>query len=433
MIILKTYKQKLQLTLAQILKSKKYAGCCRSIYNLGLRQRQLAYEICRQSLNYYDQANELKDLKRAFPYFREVPSQCLQMALKDLEHSFKNFFKKTHGYPQYRCKSKFQSFTFPQHIGKPNRLNKNHGMISLPKLGNIKFRWTRELSHLDISEATIKYDGDGWYICLTGQEDFIPSQTPSSGSIIALDRGITHNLASSEGEFYDLPQKRILTSETKIAQLQRWLSAKKKNSIRSRKLQRRINKLYRRNTRIRQDWLHKTSHYPVNNHNFIILEDLDVAKMARSRKGTIEHPGKNVTSKSRLNRKILRQGWGYLAQFCHYKSRWRQGEVLQENPYLTSQRCCLCQYAHKNNRQSGVFRCQKCDFQIQADINAALNLLLMGLQKLYDRGHPLKYFKMSLAVGLTVIARGGTLMYQKVSMKREPLSFDSELLAQRSS
>lgn len=66
----KTYKQRLLLTPVQTKLCEISAGIVRQVYNLALEQRILAYRFTRTSLNYYDQAGELKELKQAFAYIR---------------------------------------------------------------------------------------------------------------------------------------------------------------------------------------------------------------------------------------------------------------------------------------------------------------------------------------------------------------------------
>ena len=53
------------------------------------------------------------------------------------------------------------------------------------------------------------------------------------------------------------------------------------------------------------------------------------------------------------------------------------------NPKNTSLKCCQCGKVHKDNRQQqAVFKCTSCGFTLNADFNAALNILYLGLLKI---------------------------------------------------
>ncbi len=94
--------------------------------------------------------------------------------------------------------------------------------------------------------------------------------------------------------------------------------------------------------------------------------------MTASAKGTVEEPGKQVAQKAGLNREILASGWGGLERKLAYKA----GELVKVDPAYTSQACSRCGNTHKSNRSSqSVFRCGACGFRLNADHNAAINIL----------------------------------------------------------
>ena len=95
--------------------------------------------------------------------------------------------------------------------------------------------------------------------------------------------------------------------------------------------------------------------------------------MTASAKGTVEQPGRNVKQKAGLNRSILASGWGGL----ELKLAYQAGEVVKVNLAYTSQTCGRCGHVHQANRPSqAVFRCGVCGFQVNADHNAAINILV---------------------------------------------------------
>ena len=111
----------------------------------------------------------------------------------------------------------------------------------------------------------------------------------------------------------------------------------------------------------------------------IVVEDLKVANMSKSAKGTIENKGKNVKAKSGLNKSILDQGWSMLVKILEYKQQWRGGLLVKVDPRYTSQTCSSCGHVAKENRQTqSKFECVECGFSENADINASRNILAAG-------------------------------------------------------
>jgi len=53
--------------------------------------------------------------------------------------------------------------------------------------------------------------------------------------------------------------------------------------------------------------------------------------------------------------------------------------LIEINPQYTSQRCSNCQYVDAKNRQTQEkFVCLECRYSINADVNAARNILAAG-------------------------------------------------------
>ena len=130
---------------------------------------------------------------------------------------------------------------------------------------------------------------------------------------------------------------------------------------------------------VRKDYLHKLTTQLSKSHATIVLEDLKVANMSQSAKGTKDKPGRYVKAKSGLNRSILDQGWFEFKRQLTYKQLWRGGKVVMIPANHTSQQCSQCGHICSLNRQSqSVFMCQACNHSSNADINAAKNILAAG-------------------------------------------------------
>ena len=140
-----------------------------------------------------------------------------------------------------------------------------------------------------------------------------------------------------------------------------------------------IQRLHKKIADSRLDYLHKARTWVAKNHGLVVLEDLKVANMSKSAKGTVEAPGRNVAAKSGLNKSILDQGWFEFKRQLGYKLAWLGGELRTVDPRHTSQRCSQCGHVERENSKSqAMFECQGCGYMDNADANAAANILAAG-------------------------------------------------------
>ncbi|ESS11068.1 MAG: transposase, IS605 OrfB family, central region [uncultured archaeon A07HR60] len=79
--------------------------------------------------------------------------------------------------------------------------------------------------------------------------------------------------------------------------------------------------------------------------------------------------------------------WGHkwafnrLYEYVEYKAEAYGLTVKQVNPANTSRRCSECGFTHPDNRESTQFECLKCEYQNDADYNAAKNIGLRYLRQ----------------------------------------------------
>jgi putative transposase len=147
-------------------------------------------------------------------------------------------------------------------------------------------------------------------------------------------------------------------------------------------LSRRIRRLHRRQSNIEENWARHTAKDLVDHHQVLVLEDLNLARMTRSAKGTIENPGTNVAAKTGLNRALAQAAPGRLARWITVKaeSAGLGHRVWLVNPAHTSQQCSACgviDAASRINRQT--YYCGDCGWYEHADVNAARNIRTRGL------------------------------------------------------
>src|SRR5690606_28772590 len=123
--------------------AERIGDVCRVVWNTALEQRR-AYRRCGAFIGYVEQARQVAEAKRDFPWLAEGPSHTLQQTLRDLDRACAR-----HGTFKVRWRSKRKNaptFRFPDaNQITVERVSRRWGRVKLPKLGWTRFRWTRPL------------------------------------------------------------------------------------------------------------------------------------------------------------------------------------------------------------------------------------------------------------------------------------------------
>src|SRR4028119_315195 len=115
--VFKTYKFRLWTKKQQeTALSFQLSEACR-LYNAALQERRDAWRLNRISINYFDQAGQLKDI-RANDDSALANYSCSQDVLRRVDKTFKAFFNRVKrgekgGFPRFKSTSRFDSITFP--------------------------------------------------------------------------------------------------------------------------------------------------------------------------------------------------------------------------------------------------------------------------------------------------------------------------------
>ncbi|ENA1762829.1 transposase, partial [Yersinia ruckeri] len=353
---------------------RRFAGACRFVFNKSLALQNENHEAGNKYPPYAKMTAWLVEWKKEpeTQWLKESPSQSLQQALKDLERAYKNFFQKRALFPRFKKRGQSDSFRYPQGV----KLDQDNSRISLPKLGWISYRNSRQVVG-EVKNVTVSQSCGKWFVSIQTEYEVSEPQHEST-SMVGLDAGVARLATLSDGTVFE-PVNSFKSNQNKLARLQRVMSRKVKFSNNWKKAKSKVQKLHSRIANIRRDYLHKVSTTISKNHAMIVIEDLKVANMSKSAAGTVSQHGGNVRAKSGLNRSILDQGWYELRRQLEYKQLWRGGQVLAINPAYTSQKCACCGHTAKENRQSqSQFACLECGYTENADINGARNILAAG-------------------------------------------------------
>jgi putative transposase len=288
------------------------------------------------------------------------------------------------------------------------------GRIKLPKIGWIALVLTKPIKG-EIKNATVSREGKQYFVSIQVETGEV---APAAGLVpkLGIDMGLKAFIASSDGELVQ-PLKAMERQAKRLRRYQKSVSRKKKCSCNRRKAIERVGWLHRRISHQRSDWVHKLTTKLADRHAVIAIEDLKIASMSASARGTAEVPGKNVSAKSGLNRRILDAAWGMFKEQLQYKLAARGGELIKVNPAYTSQMCSSCKFVHKGNiPDQETFLCLACGHAENADLNAAKNILAAGLVAVLERNQSLS----SEACGEVVRRARPARAKRAASAKQEP-------------
>ena len=348
---------------------REHCAHARFVWNLAVEQQSWWRPGRCKAPGYLNQCRQLTAARAEYQWLRDGSQMVQQQALRDFAQAMANFFVGTHRRPTWRKAGKDEGFRIvairPGHI---RRLSRNTGAVCVPKAGWVRFRWSRAVPAARSYRVTCDRAGR-WHIAFAAIPPVVPA--PGNGEIVGIDRGVVVSAALSTGELRNAP--RLSTGrQRRLALLQRKLTRSQHGSRRRMARKLAIARLKARETDARKDWCEKVSTDLARRFDVIRLEDLRIANMTRSAKGTQAEPGRGVRQKAGLNREIMRSGWGLLVRRLEDKA---PGRVQRVSPAYTSQRCSRCGHVAAGNRKSqAAFACLTCAFTLHADVNAARNI-----------------------------------------------------------
>jgi putative transposase len=348
--------------------------CCdaRYVWNLAVEQHAWWRPGRKPAPGYLEQSRQLTAARADNPWLAEGSQTVQQQALRDFDQAMRRFFAGTHRRPRWRKKDQDEGFRITGRRGGQwdvRRLNRNWGQVKVPKIGWVRFRWSRPVPP-DVKSFRVTRDRCGrWHVAFAAIPE--PVEGPGTGETVGIDRGVKVSAALSTGEMLNVPG---LTAReaARLRRLERKLARARRGSGRRRTVKTAIALVKTRETDRRKDWCEKTTTDIARRFDVIRVEDLKIANMTRAAKGTAGEPGGNVRQKAGLNREISKSGWGLLVRRLEDKA---PGRVERVPPAYTSQRCSACGHVAKESRESQArFLCVACNFTLNADVNAARNI-----------------------------------------------------------
>jgi putative transposase len=361
----KAYRYRLLPTPAQAGVLRQFAGAKRWCYNWALARRKAHYQATGTTLSYQALAAELTALKRepATAWLREMDSQALQQALRDLDRAFVNFFARRARFPRFKAKKRERpSFRIPQRVIIVD------GQLSVPKVGLVKLVLHRPIAGT-VKSATFIQDATGaWYVSLVAHVELLDMTPPPPAPerTVGVDLGLKDLAVLSDGTRVPAP-KHYRGAERKLARLQRHLVRCQKGSKHRAQARVKVARQHQKVANQRRDFLHKLSAKLVRQYDAVAVEDLAVSAVA----------------KTKLAKSVYDAAWGQFRFQLTYKARWAGKHLAVVGRFFPSTRLCpACGTVNPDLTLSNRIWTCGCGVTHDRDLNAAHNIRDQGLQLL---------------------------------------------------
>ncbi|WP_406355171.1 transposase [Streptomyces sp. NBC_01635] len=339
-------------------------GCARVVYNDALRARESA----RAAGEAFPKTGDLSKLliteakltdERA--WLGEVSAVVLQQSLRDLDTAYRNFFdgltgkRPRMGAPRFKSrKDNRQAVRFTANARWKITTG---GDLSLPKIGDVRVKWSRNLPSIPSTVTVIKDAAGRYFASFVVATD--PVTLPGTESVVGIDLGLGHFAVLSDGTKIDAPRF-LRRAEKKLKKAQRNLSRKAKGSNNRDKARIKVARAHAQVADARREFHHQLSTCLIRDNQAVAVEDLAVKGLACTR----------------LAKSVHDAGWSAFVAMLEYKAA-KFGRSFHRIGRFepTSQVCSVCGVKDgPKPLHIRFWECGACGTLLDRDINAAVNV-----------------------------------------------------------
>jgi putative transposase len=350
----------------------KSAGTARWTYNWTLNRQQENYEQGGKFISDNDLRKEITELKQTddFKWLSDVSNNVAKQAVKDACDAYKKFFKGQAKFPKFKSRRRSKTSFY----NDTSKLKVKKNLVLIEKVG-----WAKTSEQLPMnvkySNPRISFDKKYWYLSVGVEQEI--EQQELTDEIIGIDLGLKELAVCSNGQVFKNMNKTkgIKKTEKCLRRLQRKASRKYEMNKRGEKqfvktsnlikIEKRIQRLHRRLTNIRDNHIHQTTNAIVKTKpSKVVMEDLNVSGMMKNR---------------HLSKALANQKWYEFIRQMKYKCKKYGIEFMQvDRFYPSSKTCSCCGHIKKDLKLSDrIYKCE-CGLKIDRDLNASINLANFG-------------------------------------------------------
>ena len=368
MLVTKTYKFKLYNS-----KRNKHLSdavdLASEVWNYSVQMYQDYYRLTGKSLSAYKLKKYITKLKkrRKYAHWNTLGSQAIQDDVERVDRSYQAFFEhlkqKRHGRksPPHFCKRvNYKSFTLKQ---AGYRFHDGNKITIMGR--EYKYSASRAVEGT-IKTMTVKRNKAGDYYIIAVCKEDKAKIIPRTGNTVGYDFGLKHFLTADDGSKVDSPlwYKHSLPALRKAHNA---VSRCRKGSNNRKRAIRNLERVYVHISNQRRDWFFKLAQQIVANNAVICIEDLNLDGMKRL-----------------WGRKVSDLSFAEFVSVLEWLAFKNGSTVVKIDRFAPSSKACsVCGTLNTElTLTTRSWVCPSCGTRHDRDVNAAINIRRLGLEKL---------------------------------------------------
>jgi putative transposase len=348
-------------------------------------------------------------LAAEFPFADELNSMARQSAAERAWSAVAKFYdnckkkvKGKKGYPKF--KKNCRSVEYKTSGWKLSDTRKAITFSDKKGIGTLKLKGTYDLNYYQLKQikrVRLVRRADGYYAQFAIDAN-IRVETHPTGQVVGIDLGLKYFIADNRGnvepspQFYRKSQKQLNRANRK--------KSKKFSKDKKKRLQRQSNNYHKasnryqrkhlRVSRQRKEYCKRVAYSVIQSNDLVAYEDLNVKGLVRNR-----HLAKSISN----------AGWSTFRAWVEYFGHKYGKVTVAVPPHNTSQNCSNCGKKVKKSLSTRTHVCLHCGYTEDRDINAAINILRLGLSTVGHTGTYAWGDLPSWAVGANLLPNGESL------------------------
>ena len=376
----RAYKVEINPTDKQKSKIHQTIGVSRFVYNFYIAHNKEIYHREGKFVSGMDFSkwlnNEYIPNNQEMKWIKEVSSKATKQAIMNADKAFRDFFKKSKGFPRFKKKKNQDVKAYFPKNNKTDWTLERH-RVKIPTLGWVRLK---EFGYIPVNSivksGTISQKSDRYYVSILVEEDD-KKVYKSTNEGLGIDLGVKEFAVCSDGiKFKNINKTSTVKKvEKKLKREQRKLSRKYESlKIRNKNIKEgratgqniqkqviKVQKLHQRLINIRTDYINKTVFSIIKQKpSYITIEDLNIKGMMKNK---------------HLSKAIASQKFFEFKTKLTVKCKENNIELrIVDRFYPSSKTCSQCGKIKKDLKLSDrIYKCD-CGLTIDRDLNASINL-----------------------------------------------------------
>ncbi|BAZ66017.1 transposase, IS605 OrfB family protein [Fischerella sp. NIES-4106] len=374
-----------------------------------IQNKALRYWMDNMKVGRYDLNKYCAVLANLFPFANELNSMARQSAAERAWSAIARFYdnckkkvKGKKGFPKFKKNCRSVEYKTSGWVLSTTR--KAITFSDKKGIGTLKLKGTYDLNYYDIKQikrVRLVRRADGYYAQFAIDID-LKIETQPTGQVVGIDLGLKYFIADNKGKVEQSPQF-YRKSEKQLNRANRKKS-KKFSKDRKKAKQRQSNNYYKvrnryarkhlRVSRQRKEYCKRLAYSVIQSNDLVAYEDLNVKGLVRNR-----HLAKSISD----------AGWSTFRSWLEYFGHKYGKVTVAVPPHNTSQNCSNCGKKVKKSLSTRTHICLHCGYTEDRDINAAINILRLGLSTVGHTGTYAWGDLPSWAIGVNLSSNGESL------------------------